>query len=324
MNVRVFNHRLLVAAGTLIALAAAPAVRAGDGDALAIVNGESISRQQVIDVLLDAHGIEILQQVLLVELCKQESKRLGLAVTRSDVQREFDNSVEKIAAATAGRGGDAPTEENKRRALQAILEQKGLSHAEFMLGMERNAHLRKIIEKDLQITEETLREQFRRTYGEQVQVRQIVVSESAEIAAVLEQLNKGVEFADVARRQSLHRASGDQGGLLPAFSFDDANVSPALRELAFQMKPGEVSAPIRIDNLYHLIKLEQRIAPASVTFEEKRAEVEQRLRDRVTAQEMSRLANDLFQRAKIRVLEPRLKDKFEDLRRSVAAEAAKP
>lgn len=324
MNAQCRRDRTFACLTMLAALVAAPAVRAGDGDALAIVNGESISRQQIFDVLLEAHGIEILQQVLLVELCKQESKRLGLTVTRADVQREFDHSVEKIAAATAGRAGESPTEENKRQALQAILEQKGLSRAEFMLGMERNAHLRKIIEKDLQITEDTLREQFRRTYGEQVQVRQIVVSESAEIAATLEQLNQGVDFADVARRQSLHRASGDQGGLLPAFSFDDASVAPALRELAFQMKPGEVSAPIRIDNLYHIVKFEQRIPPANVTFEEKRAEVEQRLRDRVTAQEMSRLANDLFQKAKIRVLEPRLKDKFEDLRRSVAAEAAKP
>lgn len=207
----------------------------------------------------------------------------------------------------------------KRRALQTLLEQRGLSLAEFRLSMERNAHLRKLVEQSVVITEQTLREEYSRTYGEKVQVRHIQVAESSDLNEVLNRLNRGDDFAVVARELSRNPESAAKGGELPAFAFDEASIPPVLREAAFALKPGEVSSPIRVEKWFHILKLERRIAPENVRFEDVKPQVEQALRERVIPQEMNRKATELYQQAKIKVIDAKLRDQYEELQKKAAA-----
>lgn len=305
---------------TLVALVVlcttAPTLRAADGDAIAFANGKPISRQQVMDLLIESHGLEAMQQLIMLELARQETERRGLTVKPSDVQAEFQRSLDKIAAASS----DAPLDEAaKRQALNTLLTQKGLSMAEFTIGMERNAHLRKIVEADFKVGDDTLREEFARTHGEKVLVRHIQLAESRDLGDVLMQLNKGADFAEVARRLSQNPDTAAHGGELPLFTFDDSQIPAALREAAFSLKPGEVSPPIRTEKWYHILKLERRIPPESAKFEDVRPQVETSLRERVIPQEMGKLANDLYQKAKIRVIEGKLKDRYETMRKDAGS-----
>ncbi|MBL8880993.1 MAG: peptidylprolyl isomerase [Phycisphaerales bacterium] len=309
---------ILVSAMVIAGALPIAALAQKDGDAIAIVNGKSLSRARVVDLLMESHGIEAMQQLILLDLAKQESAKRGFKVQPSDVTSEFNRSLDKIAAAA---GGEVIDEAAKRLALDTLLAQKGLSLAEFMVGMERNAHLRKVVESEIKISDDLLREEFSRTYGEKVQVRhiQIPAAEPRELTDVIEQLNQKREFADVARQLSRNPDTAAGGGELPAFAFDDSTIPAVLREAAFSMQPGEVSAPIRVDNWFQILKLEKRIAPENAKFEDVRPQVEQRFRDRVVPQEMSRLATELFKKAEVRVIEPKLREKFEELRKKSAA-----
>jgi foldase protein PrsA len=284
------------------------------------VNGKSLSRARVIDLLMQSHGIAAMQQLILLDLAKQETARRGFKVQPSEVTEEFNLSLNKIA--TAASGGEPIDEASKRKALDALLEQKGLSLSEFMVGMERNAHLRKIVESELKIDEAVLREEFSRTYGERVVARHIQISASdpKSLSDVIEQLNQRRDFGELARKFSSNSDTAAAGGELPPFSFDEPAIPAVLREAAFSMQPGEVSAPIRIDSWFHILKLEQRIAPEGVRFEDVRATVQQRYMDRVVNQEMTRLAVELFRKAEIRIIDPRLREKFEELRKNAVSE----
>ena len=289
-----------------------PVAAAQDGDAVAIVNGQPISKRRMVDVLMEAHGLQVMQQLIVLELAKEETRRLKLRVTQADVDREYEQAVAKIAP-PADAGGKTLTEAEKQQSFELLLQQKNLTLTEFKLGMERNAHLRKVVEGELHVDEATLREEFSRLYGDKVEVRHIQVGDASALHEALKQIEDKADFSGIARRVSQNAETAPSGGLLPPFAFNDESVAAVLREAAFAMKPGEVSKPIRVGRWWHILKLEQRIPATGTRFEDVRGQVEQTLRDRVIPQEMNRLITSLFKKAQIRVLDGKLQPKFEKL-----------
>ncbi|MBK9127077.1 MAG: peptidylprolyl isomerase [Phycisphaerales bacterium] len=302
--VRVFVLTCVLAAGLV--------ATAQDGDALVIVNGRSIPRQKLYDLLVESHGLSVLQQLVALELAKEETARLKLRVTPEDVEVEFRRAMDNIAP-RVGEGGQVLDEDARRQSLDFLLQQKGLSMAEFNLAMERNAHLRKIVERGIVVDEAVLREEFARLYGEKVEVRAIQVGQQAELAEALAQLEKGTDFAEVAERVSRDPVSAPRGGLLEPFAFNDERVAPVLREAAFELSPGQRTPPIRSGSWWFILKLERRIAPQDVAFEAVRAEVERKFKERIAPERMSATLLELYRKAQIRVLDRGLRPKFEEL-----------
>lgn len=304
-----FGIRRWLVGGLILGLAA-PAL-AQDGDAIAIVNGRPISKRKMVDLLLEAHGLNLMQQLIVLELSKGEAQRRKLKVTAEDVARESADAASKIAPHT-GATGQALTEEEKTQALEYLLREKGLSLTEFRLAMERNAHLRKCVEADLKVDDATLREEFARLYGEKVQVRGIQIGDVNGLHEALNLLDRGTPFGDVARKVSQDPATAQDNGLFEPFAFNDDTYAPVLREAAFALQPGERTKPIRVGRWWFILQLEKRIPPENVEFESVREEVLVRLKERVVPAEMNRLVTELFAKAEVKVLDRKLKPQFEE------------
>lgn len=287
---------------------------AEDGDALAIINGQPISRKQVMDKLVETHGLPVLQQMIALDLARQETQRRGLQVTPADVQAQFDSALQEIVPASDAQGVTL-SPESKQQALQNILQQRCLTMPEFMMAMERNAHLRKLVEADFAVDEPTLHEEFARLYGEKVEVRHIQVSagDTRALNEALDLLSRGIDFAEVAQRISMNQDTAARGGLMEPFTFTDKDIPAALRDYAFSLSVGQVSAPLQTGQYVHILKLERRLPPPDAKFEDVRQDVERQLRNRVEHKKMNEMITRLFQQAKIRVLDPRLKGDFEKL-----------
>ncbi|MEP0845337.1 MAG: peptidylprolyl isomerase [Phycisphaerae bacterium] len=296
-------------------VAACPAAGA-DGDAIAIVNGSAIERGRLVDALLDAYGVDVLQQLIVLELSKQEAQRRGVRVSPGEIEQEFRDSVDRIAR-EAGLDPREAKEPQRLQALEALLEQKRISMTEFRISMERNAYLRKLVELDLKVDEATLREEFARTFGERVSIRhiQLPADDAKLINEVVTHLSRDENFADLARQFSQNSESAARGGEMEPFGFDDERIPAALRDAAFSLRPGEISTPIRAGQMVHILKLERRIPPDNARFEDVRADVERGLRERALPKRMSELAAELFRKATVSVLDSRLKPKYEELSR---------
>lgn len=310
-----FRNRGVIAfaAITLPTLVGLLPARADDGDAVALVNGHPVAREELIKLLKEAHGVEMLQQLIILQVAKQEARNRQLRVTPADVEAEFRMSLDRIAE-QAGMLPAEATEKNKRDALQQVLDERGISIAEFMIGMERNAYLRKLVEKDLLITEETLREQFARMYGERVVVRHIQVpqNDSRTLNHALDLLARGAEFEAVARELSVNAQTAVRGGEMEPFAFTDESIPPALRETAFSLKEGGVSSPVLAGQYFHILKLLRRIPSDKARYEDKREEVAADVREKALPQAMARLAIELFQQAKIKVLDEDLRKPYQE------------
>ncbi len=316
MSLRLLQVVPAVAVATL--LCAAPPARGQDGDAVVLVNGRPITKAQMVDLLMEARGLEIMQQLIVLELAKEETRRLKIRVSTDDVQREFERALTKIAPPVDAKG-QALSAEEKQKSLEMLLQQKGVTLTEFKIGMERNAHLRKVVEHGFRVDDATLREEFARVYGEKVEVRHIQIGDVTGLHEALNRLEKGTDFGDVARAVSQNTDTAPSGGLLAPFAFNDEVVAPVLREAAFSMKPGEVSKPIRVGTWWHILKLERRLPAPDVRFEDVREQVEQSLRDHAVPEQMNRLIMDLFEKADVKVLDGALKQKYEKLLKENAA-----
>jgi parvulin-like peptidyl-prolyl isomerase len=284
-----------------------------DSGAIAYVNGRPIARDTLVETLIEARGLEILQQLIFLELAKQEARSLGLEVTNADIRAEIERTLNSMVPPDAD---NDPTQnaQNQRQALERVLADRRLSETEFEIGMERNAYLRAIVEREFSVNEATLREEFFRTYGGQAQVRHIQIAKRnrAALHEVQTRLKAGDDFAAVARELSQNAETAPRGGELAPFSFNasDEQVPAIVREAAFSLAEGETSNPLDVGYSYQIIKLERRIPPRNVRFEEVRDEVLQQMRERVVPELMEQKMVALFERAGIRVLDRDLRQDY--------------
>ncbi|HXG07467.1 MAG TPA: peptidylprolyl isomerase [Nitrososphaera sp.] len=80
----------------------------------------------------------------------------------------------------------------------------------------------------------------------------ILVQKHSEAIAVLERLQKGESFANLAKELSLDRGSAKRGGDLGYFG-RGVMVKP-FEEAAFKLDRGQVSEPVKTEFGYHIIK----------------------------------------------------------------------
>jgi peptidyl-prolyl cis-trans isomerase C len=151
-----------------------------------------------------------------------------------------------LLAQAAVKEGIAESEEYKRRL--ALYQAKALRDAYFAQSIVPT------------VTEEDTRKAYDAEAGkvqqtERVRARHILVNTEQEAQQVLDRLNKGEKFEDLAKQYSLD-GSKEFGGDLGYFSAPE--MVPEFSKAAFALKPGELSQPVKTDFGWHIIKVEDR------------------------------------------------------------------
>jgi peptidyl-prolyl cis-trans isomerase C len=125
--------------------------------------------------------------------------------------------------------------------------------------------------------------------------RHILLATEAFAEKIVEKLDKGEKFEDLAKRESADAASKDSGGDLPWFS--SASIDPALAEAVANLKPGAYThTPVQSRFGWHVVKLiETRDAAPPPSFENVRPRLEQFLGQR----KLKEYTDDLLRTAKI-------------------------
>lgn len=102
---------------------------------------------------------------------------------------------------------------------------------------------------------------------EEVHARHILVETEEAAKAIIEQLNKGGDFAAIAKEQSKDPGSKDNGGDLGFFG--KTAMVPEFADAAFALQKGQTSTtPVKSPFGYHIIRVEERRPMAAPTFEQ--------------------------------------------------------
>ena len=274
------------------------------------MDGTPITWSYVIDLLIEGHGVSLLEQIIVLAKAERLAAQRGLKITQGDVEAEYALALENLLGDVAS--DDSP--ELRRRAGEAVLAEvlasRNVSRREFMIVTRRNAILRKILGAEMGFDDAQLREEFDRLYGERVEIRHIQLASRTEVDRVVQQLEAGADFGELAVQASANRESGRRQGLLPPFSANDPGVPPLLREKAFSLEVGRESDPLYVDGWYHVIRVERRLPARTVPFDAVREDVERSLRARLTDPGMQELYARLFREARVEIHDPKLRELF--------------
>jgi peptidyl-prolyl cis-trans isomerase C len=138
------------------------------------------------------------------------------------------------------------------------------------------------------VNEAALREKYK-SYAaaipgqEEVNARHILLKTEAEAKAVIADLKKGGDFADLAKKRSIDPA-GSSGGDLGYFTKDQ--MVPEFSEAAFKLKKGEITeVPVKTSFGWHVIRVEDKRTSGPPSFEEVKEELSEGL-SREVIQEM--------------------------------------
>src|SRR5476649_377238 len=108
--------------------------------------------------------------------------------------------------------------------------------------------------------------------GEQeVHARHILVETEDEAKAVAEELKKGADFAELAKKKSKDPGASD-GGDLGFFTKDQ--MVPEFSAVAFALEPGKISDPVKSQFGWHVIKVEEKRSRKAPEFEQVKAQIE--------------------------------------------------
>ncbi len=108
--------------------------------------------------------------------------------------------------------------------------------------------------------------------GEQeVHARHILVETEDEAKAVKAELDKGADFADLAKKKSKDPGASD-GGDLGFFTKDQ--MVPEFSAVAFALEPGKISDPVKSQFGWHIIKVEEKRNRKPPEFDQVKAQIE--------------------------------------------------
>lgn len=237
-----FAVALIAASGPALAQAAP---KPGDDPVVARVNGEEIRRSSVLAA----------QETLPPQYRSVPMEQLYPAI----LKQMIDQKLVSQAARQANLQNDP---EVKQRVAQ--LEDRVLQQA--LLGRTVTAEVTeaKVRERYEQVSKET-------PATEEVRARHILLDTQDQAKAVIAELAKGADFAELARKRS-KGPNAPAGGDLGYFQREE--MPKEFADAAFALKPGEVSKePVKSPVGWHVIKIEDRRKAGPPSYEQSREEI---------------------------------------------------
>jgi hypothetical protein len=262
---------------------------------IARVNGQPITMGELQKPLVEGYGLRVLLFQTQLNLARQKAVEQKVTYTRADVDAEFERTM-KVGFQ------DAPKEDYPALLAQ-LLERQGVSRAEFDMLIETNTILRRIAEPQLKdkITEDHLREAFNSLYGETAVVKHIQCANALEAQQAKMRLASGEKWEDVVRQMSRNPRTAAIDGELPPFSRSTTQwaagwgkVPEGFKAWAFGgAKVGDISDPIQAEGAYHIVRMERKIQPKVVKYEDVKEGIRADLYKRLIDQGLNELRNQL-------------------------------
>ncbi len=173
--------------------------------------------------------------------------------------------------------------------------------AEMKKEVMRQVYLERLV--DSEVTDEKLQEQYdafieANPPEQQVKARHILVEDEAAAKEIIEELDGGADFAELAGERSIG-PSGPRGGDLGYFT--TGTMVPAFSEAAFALEPGSYTAePVQTQFGWHVILVEDKRDSPVPSLDEMREQLTEELTRSIFQEKLAELRDG----ADIEIIQP--------------------
>lgn len=221
---------------------------------VATVNGDRITMKQLGAECLARHGEEVVEGLISRTMLTQHLSREGIKVTQADIQAET-----RHAAELAGVVNDAG-EADLGKWVELVTKQQGLTEEQYYYdSVWPSAALKKLTEKDIEVTQDDIRKGYEANYGERVRCRAIVMSNMRRAQEVWDKARQDQSldyFGDLAQEYSIEPTSKALRGEVPPIQRHGGQ--PELEKVAFQLAPGQLSGIVQLGDKFVILRCEGR------------------------------------------------------------------
>ncbi|MGQ4667116.1 peptidylprolyl isomerase [Metabacillus halosaccharovorans] len=230
-------------------------------DVVAKVGSESLTKDDLYTFFVEQNGEAALDTLITKNLINQEVEKEKITVSSKEIDAELQELIDSY-------GGEETFEQQ--------LTSSGLTQDDIKEDIEVNLKIEKLLEPQIEITEEEMQTYFDENKDsfaqtKQVKASHILVEDEETAKEVKEKLDNGEDFAELAKEYSTDTASAESGGDLGFFG--EGSMVAEFEEAAFSMKVDEISDPVKSDYGYHIIKVTDTQEAAEANFEKSKEEI---------------------------------------------------
>jgi peptidyl-prolyl cis-trans isomerase C len=199
----------------------------------------------------------------------------------------------------------------KKELLYLEAKKRGLDKDEELLrrleDAKKNAVIGKLLEAEIKNLPKVGDKEIREYYDahkdefmnpQQVRISQIVVKSEEDAKKVYDRLQKGDAFNKVASELSTDKSSAANGGDMGFFKKADMN--PALANVAFRLKKGQVSMPLPLKDGIHIIAVSD-VKGVAKGFDEVKDVLAQQLAAKQQQDRLEKFVEDLRKTFKVEI-----------------------
>lgn len=231
---------------------------------------------------------DVLEGLISTELIKQEIEKTGWNMDDPAVTQQIEDLKAQI-----------PNQD-----YQGWLKEQDMTEEEVLYYFT----FTHFVSKDVTVTDEEVKQYFDIYYAnyggqeEQVKARHILLETEEEANSVIEELNAGADFAELAKEKSIEGAAESTGGDLGYFS--RGRMVPEFEQAAFSQEVNEISAePVKSQFGYHVILVEDHKPGVKPSFDTAKELVEKDTLEYAKQQKVQSYYSALRQEARVEYAE---------------------
>lgn len=276
-------------------------------DPIAVVNGETITRQELADECVARAGEKILADLINRKLIEQAVKASKVHVTQAEVDAEIERQAQSMAKMS------------REQWLQTLAKERGITPSQYARDIVfPNLALKKMAAPQVQVTKQDLKEAFEANYGERLHIRMIMVNSMQMAKMICEELRRSpgtAKFEQIARDRSIDTATRALGGLVADPITRHANprnvVDKAFAQLvdgdpadkAHKPKDGAITGPIEVDKNSWVILMREKVVPGNTEARPDDPDIQKNLTSQIIdaklQERMQTIFNGMYEKAAI-------------------------
>jgi len=225
---------------------------------IATVDDMDITYEEFYNTMESRIGLETLYDLILLRLCNKASEEWGVVVTDQQIEAVYQSYV----------ASEFESEDIFLQELDRTRTNPNYIKAQIYMYLV----MTELAKLQINPTEEQLRafyvlreEEY--DQDESVKLRHIVTATEEDALAVLERLDAGEDFAELAKSLSVNEPTASRGGDI-ASPLARSSLVSEVRDAVFAAEIGDIVGPIDVNGQWHIIEVQDQFPAKDLGFED--------------------------------------------------------